>query len=92
MHYPLASLYPSNHQRGPSGLRHEPSQFGAFGAPSTLLATSSLRSQHKTKNTRMTLQQKSIDSTLFALKAVQFILALTQLHCTSEKLSASFLK
>lgn len=43
-------------------------------------------------NTRMTLQQKSIDSALFALKAVQFILALTQLRCTLEKLRASFLK
>lgn len=43
-------------------------------------------------NTRMTLQQKSIDSALFALKAVQFILALTQLRCTLLKLRASFLK
>lgn len=43
-------------------------------------------------NTRMTLQQKSTDSALFALKAVQFILALTQLRCTLEKLRASFLK
>jgi len=88
----LALPYPSHCQCGPSGLRCVPSPFGAFGAPSALLASSRLLSQHNTENTRMTLQQKSIDSALFALKAVQFILALTRLHCTSEELRASFLK
>lgn len=88
----LALPYPGHPQCGPSGLGHEPSPFSAFGAHSALLAASSLLSQDNTKNTRMTLQQKSTDSALFALKAVQFILALTQLRCTSEKLRASFLK
>lgn len=88
----LALPYPSLHQHSSSGLRHEPSLFGAFRAPSTLLAAWSLLSLQHTGNTRMTLQQKSIDSVVFALKAVQFILALTQLHCTSEKLRASFRK
>jgi len=75
--FPLAPLDCSHRQWGPSGLRNEPSQFSAFGAPSALLATFGLCSQHKARNTGMTLQEKSIDSTLFALKAVEFILALT---------------